>query len=345
MKKIFNCEIEYFKSDHLNQIYTGFEMLSKQGIINLKYKKGVGDYSKPVVKVIINKKTTVIYDTLDGLNWTSGNLEENLDYYSKIKADYYFKRSYTEELRDKNKNLKIYPLGFNYFIAHDIIFNDSIKNILKNTSLYKKIKPYKPVFNSSLFEKPFVKNKNNQIIFFTRLWNPEEETNPEKKADIVSLNNSRIKVIKTCKEKFGNIFIGGLEDSEYTRKTAPKYISHPDETRKLNYLKNVEKSNICITTRGLHNSTGWKFAEYISSSKAIISEPLQFSNPGNFSAGKNYLEFTNEEQLVNHINSLLNDNALIHDIMENNFKYYNEFLRPDKLILNSLLEIKKTLGN
>jgi hypothetical protein len=169
MKKIFSCEIEYVNSPHLNQIYLGFEMLRTQGIINLKYKKGSGDPLKPLVKVIINKKYTVIYDTLDGLNWIEGNLDENISFYSNIKADYYFKRSYLSILKSKNQNLKIYPLGFNYYIDHKLIFNDSIKNIVKNSSLYKILKPSEPILNSNYFEKPIKKNKDNQIIFFTRL--------------------------------------------------------------------------------------------------------------------------------------------------------------------------------
>lgn len=41
----------------------------------------------------------------------------------------------------------------------------------------------------------------------------------------------------------------------------------------------VKESDICITTTGLHRSIGWKFAEYIAASKAIVTEKLNYS-PG-----------------------------------------------------------------
>ena len=343
MKKIFNCEIEYFKSPHLNQIYAGFDMLNKQGIINLKYKKKSGNHLKPIIKVIIDKKYTVLYDTLDGLNWTEGSLNENLAYFSKIEADFYFKRSYTEKLKSINNNLRIYPLGFNYFIDHNHIFNDSIKNVIKNSFFYKKLKPWKSTINSELLQKPIIKGKTNQIIFFSRLWSPETDSNLKNQEELNYINNSRINAIRKCKEEFGNIFIGGLLNDKYARKLAPDLISNPSQTNKINYLKNVEKSTICITTTGLHDSIGWKFGEYIANSKAIISEPLKYSVPGNFNSGKNYLEFNNENELVNNLNLLLKDNKLIDNMMKNNFDYYNEYLRPDKLILNSLLEIKNNV--
>jgi hypothetical protein len=145
--------------------------------------------------------------------------------------------------------------------------------------------------------------------------------------------------LKICREEFGNIFLGGLIDNEYSRRIAPEYISHPDQTKKLNYLNNVKNSNICLATKGLHKSSAWKFGEYIACSKAIISEPIEYSVTGEFTPEHNYLEFSNDNQLIDNINLLLNDNLLINKIMKNNYDYYNEFLRPDKLILNSLLKI------
>lgn len=339
MKNIVDCEIEYIKSPHLNQIYAGFDMLSAQGLINLKYKKGSGDSLKPLVKVIINKKHSVVYDTLDGLNWVAGDLEENIAYFSNIKADYYFKRSYSEVLKSKNKNLNLFPLGFNYYMNHKLIFNDSIKNIIKNTSIYKALRSNKQNVNSDYFEKKGDTNRKDQIIFFSRLWDPDKEHDLNKKFELNELNKSRINVIKTCKNEFGDIFLGGLIDNDFTRRTVPEYISTPELTKKINYLNNVKKSNICIATTGLHNSTAWKFGEYLACSKAIISEPLKYSVTGDFNPEKNYLEFTNENQLIDNINLLLNDHSMVNKMMINNTNYYNDYLRPDKLILNTLLKL------
>ena len=58
-------------------------------------KPTIGNPLKPILKVRINDKYDVIYDTLDGLNWIKASIENNLDYFkNNIKADFYFKRSF-----------------------------------------------------------------------------------------------------------------------------------------------------------------------------------------------------------------------------------------------------------
>jgi hypothetical protein len=86
----------------------------------------------------------------------------------------------------------------------------------------------------------------------------------------------------------------------------------------------------------LFNSIGWKLAEYVAFSKAIVSEPLYFEVPGDFKKDKNYLEFTNAGQCVEQTLLLLNDQQKRAEIMENNNRYYNEYLSPDKLIWRTL---------
>lgn len=343
MKKI-KCQIEYFESPHLNQIYTGFEILDKQGIINLSYKKSSGNNLKPILHVTINDRYKVIYDTLDGFCWNEGSISENLNFFSRIKTDFYFKRSFTEDLRDINPNIKIFPLGLNYHLDHHILFNDNIKNIIKNSYFFKKLKPIKKKYTASFFEEAPFKNKENKIIFFTRLWNPEMEKNSKKKEDIISINNFRIDVIRKCKQQFKHSFIGGIEDSQLSRNLAKDLIVNKDKSSKTNYLENVKNSNICISTRGLHDSIGWKFAEYVAKSKAIISEPLKYSLPGDFKVDQNYLEFNNTDELVQKIEMLLNNTKMMKDMMVANFNYYNEYVKPDKLVLNTILKIKEETG-
>ncbi len=94
-----------------------------------------------------------------------------------------------------------------------------------------------------------------------------------------------------------------------------------------------------MATTGLHNSIGWKFGEYVAASRAILSEPLIYGLPGNFEHGKNYLPFNNEDELLHKTYSLLKNKDELLDMMNSNFHYYNNFLRPDKLVLNTLLKI------
>jgi len=123
MKNSIICEIGYLPSPHLNQIYKGFELLEKQKIISkLIVQPVTGDMLKPLLTVTLNKKIRIIYDTLDGLNWISGNKEENLHHFQQnINADFYFKRSYKPILQDFSPTgCKVFPLGLNYNITHNL---------------------------------------------------------------------------------------------------------------------------------------------------------------------------------------------------------------------------------
>ena len=64
MQKIDCKLILHSKAGHLNQIYTGFSELEKQGYIKLSTEK-VFDTNKQILEVIINKNIKVIYDTMD----------------------------------------------------------------------------------------------------------------------------------------------------------------------------------------------------------------------------------------------------------------------------------------
>jgi hypothetical protein len=61
--------------------------------------------------------------------------------------------------------------------------------------------------------------------------------------------------------------------------------------------------------------------------------------PGNFEKDYNYLEFVNEATLLEKIDNLLTDKDLVLQLMKNNYHYYNNYLKPDILVLNTLLTV------
>jgi hypothetical protein len=104
-------------------------------------------------------------------------------------------------------------------------------------------------------------------------------------------------------------------------------------------LNAVKEHSICIATTGLHDSIGWKMAEYVAASRAIVSEPLHFELPGNFEKDVNYLEFEHVDQLVSKLQTLLQSQKTVLQMMESNFRYYNNFLKPENMIFNTLLTV------
>ena len=341
----YDVVLYYFESGHLNQIYDGFARLQKCGICNVTYKKAEGISSKPLLYALINGQR-VLYDTLDGLNWIENDIENNLKYFEShdFNVDYYFKRSYTSLLQQYVHNrFMLYPLGLNYNI-HPISYPYSVNRLRDRfiaSKLVEKIVGKRRFYAEDFTCEP--QNINNRILFFTRLWDPScfRLSSPHTYENWMQLNRNRIECISACKKYYGNQFIGGIQTDDYSIKTCSSDLLIPHYmTKREMFLNEVKKSSICITTTGLFDSIGWKFAEYIAASRAIVTEPLCYELPGNISKNKNFLEFTNPTELIESINILLNDSLLLKNMMEANYNYYKKYVQPDKLIYNTLLKIK-----
>lgn len=310
---------------HCSQIIAGFIMLSKIGALDLEIVEPVKNeaYSDlAIVKVLYDNKR-VVYDVMDGYQ-SIHDIKKLID-----NCDFYFKRSYSEkinkEILDENEINKIHMLGMNYHVTckgnpYDKILRDSM---LKRIILGKKANAY---FVPEVFEtKPLYKEKDIKILFMTRLWEDAEE-----------INYQRIELISALRECFGKSFIGGLQESKIAKNMAPQLIVNRFATERGRYLKTLKSCDICIGTKGLHNSTGWKTAEYIAAGKAIINEPMYYSVPGNFEEGKNYLSFTSTNECIKHIDWLINNPEELYHMKVNNMNYYYQYLKPDILVKNSL---------
>lgn len=200
-------------------------------------------------------------------------------------------------------------------------------------------KKYRNNFPFKSFEDYPLLNQKNQLLFLTRLWAPYDKKG-NFNAQIDQINKKRIKYIQLCRKEFGKYFIGGLSDTTISRQEARELILEKEYTSRYHFIKSVKNSNICISTTGLHHSMGWKFSEYIAASRAISSEPLHYLLPGDFGE-KNYIEFTSEDKLINGIIDLIRNKEKMISIMHNNYIYYNNYVRPDNLVLNSILEVFK----
>ncbi|HET8884727.1 MAG TPA: hypothetical protein VFM70_00065 [Salinimicrobium sp.] len=341
MKPLIKCEIQYFPSPHLSQLYVGFETLRKNGVIDLVIKPFSGDPFKPLLHVKVNDKYNVIYDTLDGFFWIHDLEKPNLQHFKEqIKADYYFKRSFNQKIKDfAPENCEVHPLGFNYPMSANFdSTNLSIKDRLKNTYVYKKY--LTNTFNPNDFEYYPVPNNKTRIVFITRLWDPKTASLSHLQDRWKKMNEKRMNVAKSLKKEFGSIATVGVQKSNYSSQVCDKDLLLDSEfSKRKNFLKLIKQSNICVATNGLHNSIGWKFGEYIAASRAIVSEELVYETTGDFENEKNYLAFTNEEELINNISFLCKDKNALQRMMRHNYSYYHNFLRPDILILNTLLKI------
>lgn len=315
--------------NHCSQILTGFLSLEEKGLISVSIKKNklIEEQTENLAAVIVDYDgIRIVYDVMDGYQNPQGMR------YLLGNSDYYFKRSFSSklnnELFDEEYNKKIHRLGMNYLVscANNPYNSMSLRSVLFTL---RGDKPNSYFINERFETTPVKKNGDFKILFLTRLWDHSID-NAEK------LNEQRINIIRMLKKTYRDSFIGGIRSSELAKELAPDLVVSKQFTERANYLKLLRVADVCIGTLGLHQSTGWKTAEYVASSKAIVNEELFYEVPGSFSNGINYLSFSDEQECCNNVERLLADPEYLFNMKVENNKYYKNWLRPDVLIQNTL---------
>jgi len=343
-----HCELRcHSNSKHLQQIFTGFWALEQRGLIDVSQRllrepivqptrvQHLRDARHAHVRVLVNGALRLHYDTFDG---------REIDEEYLAQCDYYFKRSYDEPyLKNQGYDTaKIKPLGLYYEVYPDRFERRRIRRALALSQgladfVRKTVKSI-PTIRSMQALPDY--DAPPRILFNVKAFDPhnEPERTLEKTEERVQINEMRAACIRRLRAEFGVAFFGGFVPSSYARKHfADALIPEPSLTVKRNYMKLLQSHPICVATTGLHSSIGGKFAEYVCLSKAVLSEKLSYAVPGDLREGNNYLTFTTAEECAVQARRLMSDSDLRHRLMTNNARYFNAWLRPDMLILNSLL--------
>ena len=344
---------------HVQQFYTGFSMLQKRGLVRLEQEiaartepaphkpRHLRDAGRAHLRVIVNGRLSLYYDGHD--SW-------EIDEDELCRSDFYFKRSYSparyHDLGEEQR--KIHPLGLSYQVYPDETDLSGLRRALSlafepremATEIYRSIKMPDPI-NRRAFT-PRVRDlealpdfsAEPKVLFMARPYDPYDDPgrDPAKVEQRRLINESRAECIRVLRKAFGHRFYGGFQRFDYSEKNFPDVLM---PARRLgdkgNYIETLKQFPICVATTGLHGSIGWKFAEYVAASKAIVSEPLEYGVTGDLAPGRNYLEFRSPEECASKAELLMSDGQLRARMMMDNLRYYTAYLRPDSLVLNSLM--------
>lgn len=349
MKKLNVTIFVASDSQHLKQVIVGFQLLNKKNKINLSYTetqlsgKEIELPHEHIVIAYIEEKI-IVFDMMDGYRPL---FKDRFDFDKMLKSvDAYFKRSFSSainaELLSEDQIKKICPYGFNYYMWLEN--NNKKAERLSVRDIYISLRTKfnfqsnnnQPNYKYKIFEKkPIRKNVPAKIVFLTRLWDPELEKCFSTE-ELDHINNMRISIIRILKQKYGESFTGGIEDSAYARERCPDIIVSKEYTDKQNYLKIMQSASICIGSIGLHKSIGWKTGEYVAASKAIINEKFAYEVPGNFIENVNYIPFLSVKECIDAVEMLMNDQDKLLKMSRANHDYYRKYGRPDKLIGNAI---------
>ena len=345
---------------HLTQLYTGFGLLSKRGLIQATFTKDrnykAGVVAAPKLKVILNDSLRLLYDACDDGRINEAELA---DY------DFCFKRSFqAKAVARLRESAKVHALGLNYAVygpgdqgARRSFWSFQADQTRRKSAFLVQFVRSNGILSELIstsqgradclvehFESLPRCTAQPKILFYTRVWDPGRITNkPGLVEERQTINAMRAACVRLLRKEFGSTFQGGIEPTEYARRNFSDYLAtDPQATRKRNYLQTLRQAEICIATVGLQESNGWKLAEYVAGAKAIVSEPLRFNVPGGFAQEQNYLEFNSPEECVAKVSELVQDPVKRYRMMLCNHGYYHTHLRPDMLIWNTL---QIALGN
>ncbi len=333
-------------SPHTHQIITGFIMLQREGLIDLEVRivpeRAARLPTPHIVEATLNGTVTIAYDVLDGYNFPPG-APPLADYLAE--TDFYFKRSYdAARHRDLPFATRVHPLGLNYHVVvRDPIFRRLGGTSLAYTIRYMRrlLSGYYRMYGVQEFEDVPRHATEATVLFIARTWDPEGDRGesgspaaPEAR-ERSCINSRRAETIRLLRREFGSRFVGGFIPTAHAGSHYPDCILDAAITRKDNYMALVKESDICVATLGLHESNGWKLAEYVAASKAIVAERLRYAVPGDFSPGKNYAEYDHPGQCVERVGELMANEGKGYEMKANNYRYYHGFVRPNRLVLNT----------
>jgi len=252
------------------------------------------------------------------------------------KYNYYLKRS----LKIKDVNRNVYPLNLqvNYSYKSLKILNKfSFKELINKANRIEIIRAldYFNAFTNSShnamdirFLPESVNDNNGNVVFYTRLWNPDNHIDVEEKERRSLQNEFRIESCRIIKKNFKDAKVGLFPDA-LSSKLAPDLLLDKKSTSIKQYYNILKKCNIGIADDGLKDTPGWKIGEYLLFGKAVITTPLNIRLDG-FNENINFLKLTSRssyEELPSKIEELLKNKKYL-EMANNNLKWSREYLHP-----------------
>lgn len=339
---------------HLYQPLAGFAALEKEGALQCTFERLRPDSPHVLpynmFEVVTDDGLRFIYDMNDGYENLLPDAREMQSFYNRLlnRCNLLFKRSFDGA---KNAMLcapqKVRPTPPNFLVtlpgnpAHTPAPCDPRREKLKKLVRMLPNTAYanRYVLEENLFAPPNV-SPHPKILFMARLWDPAGDF-PGQLTDAMAeerrrINDSRAACIRLLRKEFGDRFCGGVAPSPFAARTYPDVVlDDPSLARKDRYLAFMKTFDIHISTMGLHGSTGWKFAEYIAASKAIVCEPLCYESAGGLADGTHYLSFTDADSCVERVQTLL-DNTARAEMMARNHDYAEKVLRCKSFVRTTL---------
>lgn len=349
----------YCASDapHLQQVYTGFAELARRGRITLTQRLRPAAEPRPEAPPELRDHgMSLLEATIDGVPVAfdvhdSGHVDSAV----LARVRHYFKRSWEAPLLAMVDGAdRVHPLGLNVWVHDEPVDFLALRRI----GLHRGVDRFKSLVRAlgadrlagdALYtprqrdleaEPPIAQAP--RVLFLAEAWDPHQAHTAAGAAERRQMNATRAACMRALRHAFGDRVTCGFRPSAFAqREFADLAVPQPRATCKRGYLDQVRAHAICVATTGLQHSVGWKLAEYVSMSRAIVSQQLHMRLPGHFDAGVHYLPFETPQQCVEQVARLLDDAALRAAMMQANARYHGEHLKPAALVAAAIEVVRR----
>ena len=238
-------------------------------------------------------------------------------------CDVYLKRSLTEK---SLWNPKLLPAGLNYTCRSLRLF------ALTGCFAMARFKRSLQSPPASAYEWSPERPVEHAVFFQTRIWATDELASPDEEE---SVNEARIAIVRHLRARLGPRFRGGIVPTDLARKRCPDALS-TEPYRMRQHIANQRRFLIAIYTEGLHGSVAFKMAEYLASSKCIVSPDLNARLPAPLLPGVHYVRFRTLEECSAACEQLLSDIDFANRMRMSNWLYYRREVEPVARVISGL---------
>ncbi|MDR2647869.1 MAG: hypothetical protein LBB67_07100 [Oscillospiraceae bacterium] len=334
-------------AQHLSQIGAGFQLLQEQGLLEVtqcrfaRLQMEDGYPHNVTAQARLSDGRVIGYDMDDGYQQMRdmAAFDANIGRLSK-----YCKRSYDPAMHKNLPNAHLMrPLGLNYLISckdnpFDAITRRAAIAVPEDYESHVHYRDYRVLFYTRLWEsggiteRTFMHPKNGMTLDEAKICAKETIDGFNR------VNNTRIECIRALRRALGDRFCGGVVNTPLARRIAPDLVLIKEKPSRAAFRNMLKENFICIANDGLYRSIGWKMAEYMAASRAVVCETPFYTVPAPFAAGRNFLPFQTADECVAQATRLLDDVELTHEMEDNNRAYYRAYIRPDGMIWHSLID-------
>lgn len=339
----------------VNSVLTGFAMLARAGRIRLEFDLRPIDPPDPGLPWHIRDKACVHLELeVEGGGSAVIDPHDSWEVDQALLARHalYFKRSLLPNLVLLRGGDKLRPLGLVHNVRTDFANTLELRRELsgaasiaeRGRTLLRWLLAAAGADRLGLVQRARwsqmhaapVRGQDPRVLLMAGLWDPAlvPPDAPAKREEWQRLNRQRVECIRALRREFGARFHGGVKPSAFARREYPDVVlADPHATGQPEFLRQVRTHPVCVTSTGLHGSNGGRLAEFVSFSRAIVTEPLQYAVQGDFAADSHYLEYRDPAGCVAQVGRLFDDAAAREAMMQRNHDYYRQWLHPERLAM------------